>query len=179
MCTSHCFVDFYKSQAYKIERKIEKRTDQAIVKVARFDRLACKKLVEVTGPVAGTDHAISGFEASLPLHEVHFTIVRTGAAASPAPPARAIEYTGALQNVMACDAEKCREAASAVWGAAGSDALGSITVVRKAAYYEVSLTDVARVSYDGCRALENWSSSYIDFDSRRLVCIVDRAFPEL
>lgn len=171
----------HRSQAYKIERKIEKRTDQAIVKVARFDRLACKDLVSILGPVPGTDHAVVALEASVPLREAHFMIARVGPAGSAqiAEASRSRDYTGQLPDVMACDAASCRAAASAVMGAAGSDALGAILVIRKAAHYEISLTDVARVSHEGCLALEPWIGSYIDFELRRLVCLVDRAHPEL
>lgn len=147
--------------------------------MTRFDRLACKALAAVMGPVAGTDHAIVAIEASVPMHETHFTIVRVGSGAQAPSAPRNVEYTGTLSNVMPCDAEGCRAAASAVWSAAGADALGSITVARKASHYEISLTDVARVSHEGCIALAPWADSYIDFDTRRLVCIVDRAYPEL
>ena len=57
-------------RAFRVERKVERRPECAVVRVARFDRVPCKALVEALGVVSGSGHAVTGFDAVLQSAEV-------------------------------------------------------------------------------------------------------------
>ena len=168
-------------RAFRVERKIERRADRIVVRVARFDRLKCTHLLATIGAVPATDHAVDGFEAALESGEVHITIKRIPSAPRPAPeaPPPAPPYKGNLADVQACDTAACAAAAGALLAAHGVDALGGIVVRRRAAWYEVAACGLAHVSDAACHAVGTWPAAYVDFDNREHVCIVDRSRPGL
>jgi len=52
-------------RSFKIERKIERREDSALLRVARFDRLKFTDIFCVLGSAKTTDYAATGFEVHL------------------------------------------------------------------------------------------------------------------
>ena len=169
-------------RAFKVERRIERHSDRLVVRVSRFDRLRCTDLLgSLALAAAGSTHAVCGLQAAMDSGEVHFSIKRISAAPrSPsAPPQSAPPFKGDLLDVHACDRTACAEAAGSLFAVHGADALSGIKVRRRAAWYEVVAGGLAHVSDAACVAVARWPTSYIDFDRREHVILVDRLHPEL
>lgn len=169
-------------RAFRVDRKIERRSDRLVVRVAKFDRLRCADLLASLRVTTKSDHAVDGFDVALDAGEVHFSIKRMSTAPRPArtpAPTPPPPFAGDLADVHACDRAACSAAAAALLAAHGADALNGISVRRQAAWYEVAAGGLAHVSDAACIAVAMWPTAYIDFDSREHVCLVDRLHPEL
>ena len=169
-------------RAFRVDRRIERHSDRLVVRVSRFDRLRCSHLLSSLGLAAsGSSHSVCGFQAAMDSGEVHFFVKRTPAAPRPPPePAQsAPPFKGDLADVHACDRAACADAAGSLFAVHGADALSGISVRRRAAWYEVVAGGLAHVSDAACVAVARWPTSYIDFDRREHVVLVDRLHPDL
>lgn len=151
--------------------------------MGRFDVLRCDRLLHAMACKAPSgDHVISGFDAICAAGEVHFFITRkprsevvdAADAVCEAP-----THKAELAGVQACDVAACTRAARALASAMGADALGGVGVRCKAACYELFSNGVPRVSDAACALLAPWPASFVNFERRELVCVVDRERPDL
>ena len=84
-----------------------------------------------------------------------------------------------MNGVHACDMPACANAAGALLAAVGGHSIGGVGIRSKAACYELFSGGLVHVPDAACRTLAPWPASFVDFDRRELVCVVDRKQPEL